>query len=271
MRPLSAPSLRTLTVAALSSLTLGVTCLAVAPANAAATGYAALGDSYSSGVGSGDYISADGSCDDSTLAYPYLWQAANHPSSFDFAACSGATTSTVLSSQLSGLSSSTGLVSITVGGNDAGFSSTMETCVLDGTSSCLSAVATAENFVNTQLGAKLSAVYAAIRQDAPNAHVVVLDYPHLYQVPGDCLFGISNTSRTAINGAADELDGVIQARAAAAGFTFVDVRSAFNGHEICSSDSWLHSTNLLDIDESYHPTAAGQSGGYLPGFTTAAG
>jgi lysophospholipase L1-like esterase len=270
MRPLSAPSLRTLTIAALSSVTLGLTCFAAAPAGAAATGYVALGDSYSAGVGSGSYIGSSGDCEDSTLAYPYLWQAANHPSSFDFAACSGATVSTVLSSQMSGLNSTTGLVSITVGGNDAGFSSTMETCVLEGTSACESAVATAENYANTTLPGTLAGLYTTIRKDAPNAKVVVLDYPHLYQVPGDCLFGISDTSRNAINGAADDLDGVIQTAAQNAGFTFVDVRGAFNGHEICSDDSWLHSTTL-PIDESYHPTSAGQADAYLPAFTSAAG
>ena len=274
MRPTRARSLRTTArtaLATLSVLGLGTGLLAAAaPADASATGYAALGDSYSSGVGSGSYISSSGDCEQSTLAYPYLWQAANHPSSFDFAACSGATTSDVLSSQLSGLNSSTGLVSISIGGNDAGFASTMETCVLDGTSACLSAVSTAESFTNTQLAGKLDSVYAAIHADAPNAHVVVLGYPHLYQVPGDCLFGISDTSRNAINGAADDLDGVIANEAAKAGFAFADVRSAFNGHEICSDDSWLHSTTL-PIDESYHPTSTGQADGYLPAFTADAG
>ncbi|NEE53061.1 lipase, partial [Streptomyces sp. SID8455] len=33
---------------------------------------------------------------------------------------------------------------------------------------------------------------------------------------------------------------------------------------------WLHSVNWLNIGESYHPTAAGQSGGYLPVFNSAA-
>jgi lysophospholipase L1-like esterase len=270
MRSPSARSLRTATLTLLATLGLAATGLAAAPAGAAEPGYVALGDSYSSGVGAGSYLSSSGSCDRSTKSYPYLWQAAHSPSSFSFVACSGATTADVLSGQLSTLSSSTGLVSISIGGNDAGFSSTMETCVLDGTSSCQSAVATAETYINGPLAARLDATYAAIRSHAPNAHVVVLDYPHLYQVPGSCLFGISDTSRNAINGAADELDGVIAKRAANAGFTFVDVRGAFTGHEICSSDSWLHSTTL-PIDESYHPTAAGQSGGYLPGFTSAAG
>jgi hypothetical protein len=51
----------------------------------AATGpYVALGDSYSSGVGAGSYISSSGDCKQSTKAYPYLWAAAKSPSSFSF-------------------------------------------------------------------------------------------------------------------------------------------------------------------------------------------
>lgn len=269
MRPFAYPR-RLAALAVTAGLALAGTLAAVPQAQASSGGYVALGDSYSAGVGAGSYISSSGDCDRSTNAYAYLWQAANHPSSFAFEACSGATTSDVLSSQVSALSSSTSLVSITIGGNDAGFSSTMETCVLDGTSSCQSAVATAESYINNTLPARLDATYSAIRSDAPNAHVVVLDYPELYQVPGSCLLGISNTSRTAIDGAADDLDGVIAKEAAKYGFTFADVRSAFAGHEICSSGTaWLHSTTL-PVDESYHPTAAGQSGGYLPVFSAAA-
>lgn len=65
------------------------------------------------------------------------------PASFTFAACSGATTSDVISSQPSSLNSSTTLVSISIGGNDVGFPSIMETCVLESTSSCESAVSAA--------------------------------------------------------------------------------------------------------------------------------
>ena len=55
-------------------------------------------------------------------------------------------------------------------------------------------------------------------------------------------------------------------------FTFGDVRSAFVGHQLCSGGTkWLHALNFTDLDESYHPTAAGQSGGYLPVLTTDAG
>ncbi|WP_280691649.1 SGNH/GDSL hydrolase family protein [Kitasatospora sp. GAS204B] len=252
------------------ALLLAVATLFLAsPANAASVNYVALGDSYAAGVGAGNYDSSSGNCSRSYNAFPELWSSANSPASFSFVACSGAKTGDVLNSQLSAVNSSTTLISITIGGNDAGFASTMETCVLQGTSACLSSVATDESYADNTLPGQLGQVYSAIRAKAPNAHVVVLGYPHLYEVPGSCWFGISDTSRTAINGAADTLDTVINKAAANAGFTFADVRSAFSGHEICSNDEWLHSTTL-PIDESYHPTADGQSLGYLPVFENAA-
>ncbi|MEV7342488.1 SGNH/GDSL hydrolase family protein [Streptomyces sp. NPDC093544] len=232
----------------------------------AATGYVALGDSYSSGVGAGSYISSSGNCKRSTKAYPYLWAAAHSPSSFNFTACSGARTGDVVASQLTPLNSSTGLVSLSVGGNDAGFADVMTTCVLQSQSSCLSRIATAKAYVDSTLPGKLDTVYSAISAKAPSAHVVVLGYPRFYKLNGSCLTGLTEAERAAINGAADYLDTAIAKRAANHGFTFGDVRGKFTGHEICSGSAWLHSLNLLNIGESYHPTASGHSGGYLPVF-----
>jgi lysophospholipase L1-like esterase len=186
-------------------------------------------------------------------------------------ACSGATTATVLSSQVSALSPATTLVSLTIGGNDVGFTSVMETCVLLPTGSCVSAVQHAEALTATQLPGELDSVLNAIRADAPNARVVVLDYPELYDLSrsSSCL-GLSTTDRTDLNQGADQLDSQIQAAAARHGDVFADVRGAFGGHEICDPGSWLHSVNFLDVSESYHPTAAGQSGGYERVFSAAA-
>ncbi|MFI9647079.1 SGNH/GDSL hydrolase family protein [Streptomyces sp. NPDC052040] len=249
---------------------LALTGAAAAQASPLATGgYVALGDSYASGVGAGSYISSSGDCDRSTNAYPYLWQAAHAPSSFSFLACSGATTADVLSNQLGTLNSATSLVSVTIGGNDAGFSDVMMTCVLQSDSSCLSRIATAKAYVDSTLPGRLDAVYSAIRSKAPSAHVVVLGYPRFYKLGTSCV-GLSDTKRSAINGAADYIDAAIAKRAADHGFTFGDVRTTFTGHEICSSNAWLHSVEWLDIGESYHPTAAGQSGGFLPVMNGAA-
>lgn len=215
------------------------------------------------------YISSSGDCKRSTKAYPYLWAAANSPSSFSFTACSGARTGDVLSGQLGPLSASTALVSISIGGNDAGFSDVMTTCVLQSDSSCLSRIATARAFVDSTLPGRLDGVYTAIRDRAPNARVVVLGYPRFYRLGTTCI-GLSETKRKAINDAADLLNNVTAARARAYGYTFGDVRTTFTGHELCSGDAWLHSVDWLNIGNSYHPKAAGQSGGYLPVFNSAA-
>ncbi len=270
-RPRSAVLALLAGAAALAAAALPMLVPAQASAQSAVVHYVALGDSYSSGVGAGSYTSASGSCDQSTKAYPALWDAANQPAAYVSEACSGATTATVLSSQLSALSTATTLVSITVGGNDVGFSSVMETCVLLPTSSCVSAVNNAESLMASQLPGELDSVLNAIKADAPHARVVVLDYPDLYDLSRSSFcIGLSTTDRTDLNNGANELDSQIQAAAARHGDVFADVRSAFGGHEICDSSSWLHSVNFLDVSESYHPTASGQSA-YYQAFSTAAG
>jgi hypothetical protein len=257
---------RTLTVVATTgtAATLALAGSAVS-AHAATGGFVSVGDSYASGVGAGDYTSSSGSCDRSTNAAAYLWDNANSPSSFSFEACSGATTTDVLDNQLGALNSSTSLVSVIVGGDDVGFTSVMEDCILDGTSTCESDVSSAETEARNDLPAKLDTLYSAIRADAPNAHIVVIGYPEFYDLSqsGSCV-GLSTGSRTAIDGGADVLDSVIQTQAADYGFSFVDVRPYFSGHEICDSTSYLNSVDLFSISSSYHPTASGQADAYYP-------
>ena len=256
-------------VVAASSSGLFATATAVPAAEAASSvQYVALGDSYSSGLGAGNYISSSGSCDRSTRAYPEQWAGEYAPASFVSVACAGATTGDVLSSQVSALSASTTLVSITIGGNDAGFSSIMETCVLSSTSTCVNAVSTAEAFTTTQLPARLDATLRVIRAHAPAAKIVVLGYPELYDLSkSKTCIGLSTKDRTALNGGADALDSALAAAAATVnGSTFADVRTQFAHNEICDSNSWLNSVDIFAISSSYHPNASGQELGYLPVF-----
>jgi lysophospholipase L1-like esterase len=255
-------------------LTAAVAAVAGAPpAQAAAVRYVALGDSYSSGVGAGSYIASSGSCLRSTKAYSALWAAAHAPSSYVSVACSGARTSDVAADQLGALGSSTTLVSITVGGNDVGFATVMQDCVLYGTSRCVSEIDAAENEARTVLPGRLDNLYARIAQRAPAARVVVLDYPRFYDTSVWYCIGLSDTSRKKINEGANVLDRVISAAAARHSFTFADVRSRFAAdHELCDgSSSWLHSVEWSNLTESYHPKAAGQSRGYLPAFSGSTG
>lgn len=257
---------------ALAAATAGTAALSLmltaAPASAAVN-YVAMGDSYSSGLGAGNY--SGGSCDRSSHAYAQLWANANAPASFAFVACSGATTTDVINNQLSALSPATTLASITIGGNDVGFSNVMITCVLGSTSDCVSAVNQAEAQARSQLPGALSTLFGDISARAPNARVVVLGYPEFYDLSrsSGCI-GLSTTDRTALDGGADVLDSVIQAAAGQAGFVYAEIRGGFTGHEICDSSSWLHSVDWFNLSDSYHPTASGQSGGYYPVFSAAA-
>src|SRR5690349_4230487 len=98
--------------------------------------YVALGDSYSSGTGAGSYGSS-GSCKRSANAYAQLWANANAPSSFVFVACSGAVTTDVINNQVGALTADTSLVTISIGGNDAGFADVMTDCNLGSDSDCV--------------------------------------------------------------------------------------------------------------------------------------
>jgi lysophospholipase L1-like esterase len=239
---------------------------AAIPAEAATVNYVALGDSYAAGLGAG---SNSGSCARSPNAYPALWAAANSVTSFSFAACSGATTSDVINSQLSALSASTTLVSVTIGGNDANFAPTMETCILSSTSTCVSKVQADEQIVNTQLPGRLNTMLAGIRAHAPSARIVIVGYPQFYDLSVAICLGLSRTDHQVIDQGIDMLDTVLANAAAANGAAFADARPGFSGHELCDGAGWLHSLTI-PIGNSYHPTATGQKSGYLPVFTAAA-
>jgi lysophospholipase L1-like esterase len=242
------------------------------PAAAAGANYVALGDSYSSGVGTGNYYADSGSCERSPQSYPARWAAAHGVASFTFAACSGAKTGDVLNNQLGGLSAATTLVSITIGGNDAGFTTVLTNCITQSDSGCRTSVTNAENVARGTLPGLLDNTYNAIRARAPGASVVVLGYPRFYQLGGSCILGLSEAKRGYINEGADVLDSVVGAAAGRHGFAFADVRTAFAPHEICSSGtSWLHSLDFAHFGESYHPTASGYGSGYLPALTGVTG
>jgi lysophospholipase L1-like esterase len=246
-------------------LTLGV----AAPAAAASTiDYAALGDSYSSGVGAPGQT---GLCLRSPNGYPGQWASRNQPKSFTNLTCSGAVTGDVLSTQIPFLPSGTDLISITIGGNDAGFAPTVLSCQVSSDASCARTVADAEHDISTTLPAKLDATYAAIKRKAPNARVVVLGYPLLFDTSSAAcgITGMSLAKGRVLNEGAQVLDDLIAARARAAGLTFSDVRDEFAGHGICGSAPYLNGLTVLPPQNSFHPNKNGYTYGYLPAFASA--
>jgi lysophospholipase L1-like esterase len=244
-------------------------CLAFA-AQAMATKYVALGDSYSSGTGTRTFF--EPSCQRSVYAYPYLLHEAHPTWTFVDAACAGATTSSLLSSQVSSVTSDTNWVTYTIGGNDAGFSSVITECALPAwASDCTGAINTAQGIIKNTLPGRLDEVNNAIKSRAPSAKVIVLDYPHLFNGE-DCnaFTWFSPSEETRLNETADQLKSVISAAATRAGsnFTFRDVIPAFVGHAVCdggggSSTEWINGLSS-PTGESYHPKVTGHADGYYP-------
>ncbi|AGL19805.1 Triacylglycerol lipase [Actinoplanes sp. N902-109] len=259
-----------MTVLACLIATTLLTLFTAVPAQAApADGdYVALGDSYSSGVGAPGQT---GSCLRSPNAYPGLWAAAHHPASYTSVACSGATTDDLRSSQLSALNASTDLVSVTIGGNDVGFAPAVLTCTLTTDSGCAAKVAESMAYLRDTMPAVFDATYADIRSHAPNARVVVLGYPILFdETAASCGFaGMSIPKRKSLNQGARELNAAIKAHAQAAGFTWSDVTDEFTGHGICGPSPWLNGLTILPPTNSFHPNANGYRYGYLPGLESA--
>ncbi|WP_200209788.1 SGNH/GDSL hydrolase family protein [Micromonospora coerulea] len=236
-------------------------------AQAATVNYVALGDSYSSGVGAGPYDLS--TCLRSQKSYAPLWAAAHAVTSFRFPACGGAVTADVINSQVGSLSSTTTLVTVTIGGNDAGFADVITSCRFGSTTTCTNAVNDAKSFATATLPGRLDATYAAIRNRAPNARLVVLGYPRLFETNYCGWLAMSTYKRTILNEAADLLASVTAGRAGAAGATFVDTRSSFAGHGVCAADPWIH--DVSGVIEAYHPDADGYRYGYLAALAAAIG
>jgi len=235
-----------------------------APAQAAGPSYVALGDSYASGVGTRSYISDGTSCQRSTYAYPYLL-AKQKGYTLNFKACSGATVSTVTNSQLSAVTSTTKYVTISVGGNDAGFSSVITECAQPGwMSDCNGAVDDAQAYINNTLPGRLSTLYASIRSRASRAVVVVTGYPRVF-MGEDCNAGtwFSPSEQTRLNQTADLLNAKLSAAASARGFKFANPTSRYIGHAVCDDVEWINGLSN-PVSESYHPNRLGQSSGYTP-------
>ncbi|MEV6349165.1 SGNH/GDSL hydrolase family protein [Actinoplanes sp. NPDC051851] len=234
---------------------------AAGPAEAAVSGgeYVALGDSFAAGVGAYPYLAESGDCKQSTSSYPRTW-ARNHPAfTLKDMTCSGATIEDVRSSQLGALSTATALVTITVGGNDAGFTQTATTCLTGTDDECAEAAFGSAWSGRLVVPSHLEELYGEVRDRAPNARVVVLGYPRLIdEGTGSCgAITPGATKREWLNIAADQTVEGITSAAAKAGVVFVDVRDGFTEHQACSAVPWINGVDLGHYSEIFHPNYTG--------------
>ncbi len=240
----------------LAALSLvGPAVLGVASASAAprqSIDYDALGDSYASGYGVPPYAP----CGQSDAAYAVQIDGRMKIDLDDFVACAGATTTSLVSGgQLEALDSDTDLVTISIGGNDIGWSSAVVACLRGTDAQCAGALAASIATVQGVLPGLLDAVYAKIEARAPQAHVIVIGYPRLFSPEYGPFLGASVAEQQDLNDGADVLNGVIARVAADHGFQFLDVTKRFRDHGVNAPDAWLNGP--FDPAGALHPNAEG--------------
>lgn len=244
--------------------------------------YVALGDSYASGEGAGDYDpdtdydhgdewdrdnwgdDERNRCHRSGNAYAEVIQRGGTGITFHggstFAACSGATQGDLTDSnasndhedpQLDELDDDVSLVTLSIGGNDLGFGTVVADCIINGESgipmldSCRDKHADRIEERLETLHGELVDTYDEIQERAPDARVVIVGYPELFgQNPRDSLGNLLFAEDQAwMNEQAGELNDMLRSAAREAGVEFIDPTAAFRGHGIGSDDPWINDLN----------------------------
>ncbi|MFC4908064.1 SGNH/GDSL hydrolase family protein [Actinomadura gamaensis] len=259
----------------------------LSPAEAATRGsYVALGDSYSAGVGA-EATLADSNplsgCHRTSKAYYHtVAKTFRFAGGSSFWACSGATTADVRKgrygepSQLNRVDGNTSLVTISVGGNDIGFSKIMAGCVvkLPWSKGCEKQGGEIADRM-AGLRESLPELVAQITARAPRARVIMMGYPRPFsEISANRGDNLTLDDQRWLNGRARDLNELIRqtvteadqhlaAVHAQGSVEFVDAYSAFSGHEAGSSDPYMNGLSL-DLGalaaepRSYHPTVKGQ-------------
>ena len=255
---------------------------ALASASTARANYVALGDSYAAGPLIPNPVLPLG-CLKSSNNYPRLAAPAIGQGAVRDATCSGAQTTHMENPQnvspdgpnppqFNRLDASTRVVSLTIGGNDIGFSEIAQNCVTlnpFGSPCRKRYVVNGVDTVSQRITATaplLDAVLDGIRARSPLARVFVTNYPAIFPETG---FGCFPQMPIAFNDVGylrakqRELNAMIAAQAAGNGARLVDWAAASIGHDACKSSSvrWVEPIIPGNWAASIHPNLRGMQGG----------
>ena len=157
-------------------------------------------------------------------------------------------------------------MTISVGGNDAGFADVLTECALPvlGQSTATAPSTARRLYINNTLPGSLDGLYGSISGPRPSAQVVVVGYPRIF-MGEDCnaVTWFSPAEESRLNQTADLLNGLLASAASAHGFGFANPTGAFIGHAVCDDPEWINGLSN-PISESYHPNQAGHASGYAP-------
>jgi len=272
-----APRLRRALFAALAALAV----LAVAATGARAANYAALGDSYAAGPLIPNPVLPLG-CLKSSNNYAHL-AAPSIGLTLRDASCSGAKTPDMTSPQnvepdgpnppqFNSLDASTTVVSLTIGGNDIGFSEVAESCITINPFShpCLDKYNPGGvDQLKARIEAtapKVAAVLQGIHARSPAAKVYVVNYPAIFPETGSGCWpqmplGFQDVPY--LRSTEQRLNSMLATQAAANGATLVNWYGASIGHDACKGTStrWVEPLVPGTLAAPIHPNKQGMAGG----------
>ena len=261
--------------------TVVITVLGATAASARADSYVSLGDSYTAGPVIPNQIGPPYGCLRSDHNYPHLTAPAiglplRDPS------CSGAKTDHMTQAQnvdpdgpnppqFDSLDADTQVVSITIGGNDIGFSSIAQSCVTYNPfgSPCRDKYNSGGvDQVSQRIQAtapKVAAVLQGIHSHSPSARIFVLNYAAIFPETGNGCWPqmpVAYADVPYLRAKEQELNQMLADEAAANGATLVDWYTASIGHDACQLPTvrWVEPVVPVNPAAPIHPNAAGMRG-----------
>ncbi|WP_052134722.1 SGNH/GDSL hydrolase family protein [Sphingomonas sp. 37zxx] len=229
--------------------------------------YVALGSSFAAGIGLG--AQAGGSpvqCLRSKGGYPSLVARQTGLKLVDMS-CSGSTSQHILDGgqmmlgpQLAAVGPAARLVTLTTGGNDLGYIGDLVASSGGlGVFGRLSPrkIEPAADRPYPAVARNIGTIIARIRERAPRAVIVVVNYPRVLPVRGSCAaLGISQAQADISREVARRLAVMTKQAALRAGAHYVDMDAASAGHDACSAVPWVRGAEGK-WGSAFHPNAAG--------------
>lgn len=225
--------------------------------------YVSMGSSYAAGLGIAPYQEgAPARCTRSTRNYAQQLAAKRGLTLVDVG-CSGAKTSAILQpwgelpAQIDAVTSDTALVTVTIGGNDIGLVGGLygASCRKLGEANCAPPTIPSEaDYV--ALNASMTGMVAAIRQRAPKAKIVLVEYPTILPPQGACAATpLSDADADAARAKAARLSAITREAATASDAWVITTSEFSRGHDACAAEPWMNGYPAPGA-APYHPNLA---------------